>query len=238
MLGLVAEIGGPQGEMMRQKREIGQAATVQLPVQEETAAPEVLKYPDCDDEPIAQHQRQLWAIFGAFDRLTVHFHFNPEVHVRGDMFVYYRKLLVGMEPRQASVTPNVFVVKGVKEAPESSYRIWEVGVVPQFVLEVASRPTYRRDLDEKYEIYERLGFQEYFWFDPMEHLEGPEDPGKRLRGWRLGSHGRYEQLEAESGGLMRSEELELDLCVQETTLRFWDYAKGRFVRGRWDYTDS
>ena len=60
----------------------------------------------------------------------------------------------------SSVVPDVFVVTGTDEVPRFSYKIWEVGIVPQFVMEVASAATRRRDRDVKYSICEQLGFLE------------------------------------------------------------------------------
>ena len=71
-----------------------------------------------------------------------------------------------------------------------SYDLWEVGKPPDFVLEVASRSTYRKDLYEKPEIYAYIGAGEYWMFDPTDG----ELYGQALTGYRLGN-GRYEPIE-------------------------------------------
>ena len=83
--------------------------------------------------------------------------------------------------------PDLFVVVGDGAVPQSSYKIWEVGVVPQFVMEIASASTHLRDRNEKHAIYERLGSREYWWFDPTGSLQLPRDAGRPLLDWRLGS---------------------------------------------------
>ena len=196
-----------------------------------STALEVAEYPDSDGEPMAQNNRQLLEIVYAIGALRTHFRDRPDVHVRGDMFIYYRKLLQGMEPADVSVVPDVFVVIGDVEVPESSYKIWEVGIVPQFVMEVASGSTSRRDQKDKYDIYERLGFEEFWWFDPTGELMRPADAGNSLMGWRLGSDERYRPLADGPGGELRSDVLGLDLCVVEGRLRFWDYENGKFLQG-------
>ena len=143
-----------------------------------------------------------------------------------------------MRPEQVSVAPDVLVVIGDVEVPQSSYKIWEVGIVPQWVMEVASPSPFRRDRDEKYAIYERLGFREDWWFDPTGELQRPQDTGGRLLGWQLGNDGRYGQLAAESRDLMRSDVLDLGLCVVEGELRFWDYAKQAFLSNRAELAEA
>ena len=48
-----------------------------------------------------------------------------------------------------------------------SYAIWREGKPPEFVMEIASASTWRRDRDEKPAIYESLGVREYFLYDPV-----------------------------------------------------------------------
>ena len=119
--------------------------------------------------------------------------------MRGDTFIYYRKLREGANPAQVSVVPDVYVAVGDLHVPLSSYKIWKVGLVPQFVMEVRSHLTHHRERDEKYAIYERLGFREYWWFDPIGTVQRSEDAGRTLLGWWPGERGRYEPLAFESG---------------------------------------
>ena len=97
------------------------------------------------------------------------------------MAVYYRQ-----GDRAAVVVPDVFVVLGAphKEA-RKSYLIWaEGGVVPSFVVEVASPSTSRLDATSKRATYERMGVREYWRFDPLGELVAG-----RLEGWRLAATG-------------------------------------------------
>ena len=55
-----------------------------------------------------------------------------------------------------------------------------------FVLEVTSDTTQKKDLGDKKAIYQRLGVDEYFLFDPLGDYLKP-----RLQGYRLGTGGRY-----------------------------------------------
>ena len=197
----------------------------QLAVAERPAAETDVYYPDCDGEPMAENDLQQRAICYASGALRAHFRDRPDVHVRGDMFIYYRN----GKPRK-SIVPDVFVVFGDVEVPQTSYKVWEVGVVPQFVLEVASKSTHLRDRDTKTEVYEGLGVREYWRFDPTGELFRPSEYGEWVLGQRLGAGGRYEPMEPGPDGAVRSEVLGLEVCEVEGRLRFRDYPEGVYLR--------
>ena len=105
--------------------------------------------------------------------------------------------------------------------------VWQEGKPPDFVLEVASASTWRRDRDEKPSIYESLGVREYLLYDPVGGRLKPRLQGHVLRG------GAYRSMEPErlpngERGL-RSEVL--GLCVYlrgpEEAIRWHDPATGR-----------
>ena len=51
-------------------------------------------------------------------------------------------------------------------AQRSSYFVWEEGKPPDWVLEVASPSTQKKDLDDKRRKYAEMGVPEYWLFDP------------------------------------------------------------------------
>ena len=63
----------------------------------------------------------------------------------------------------------------------TGYNIWQVGKPPDLVLEVASRTTYQKDVNEKPAIYASMGIPEYWMFDPT----GGELYGQALVGYKL-----------------------------------------------------
>ena len=109
------------------------------------------------------------------------------------------------------VVPDGYLVFGVPasfiETERRSYRIDEWGKPPDFVLEVASESTARRDLTEKRALYARMGVQEYWRLDKHGYY------GEPLVGERLvnGEYARFE-LHTESNGdtWSRSEVLSVD----------------------------
>ena len=133
----------------------------------------------------------------------------------GDLFIYYEE----GNPR-ARVAPDVFVAFGVSSHKRPSYKLWEEGVVPAFVMEVASVSTWREDDGRKAKLYERLGVPEYWQYDPTgEYL------GLRLKGRRLveGAYVPQPVVESIDGTLLlRSETLELDFRVKGEESHFFD----------------
>ena len=84
----------------------------------------------------------------------------------------------------------------------------ENGRFPNFILELTSRSTANNDKKEKYNLYQRLGVQEYFLFDPKNECLRPP-----LWGFRL-ENGHYKRLEF-IGNRLYSEQLGLEFVLTE-----------------------
>ena len=104
----------------------------------------------------------------------------------------------------------------------NGYNISEVGKPPEFVLEVASESTGRRDYTEKRQIYAGLKVVEYWRFDRT----GGRFHDAPLAGDRLTADGTYEPIPVyeHPDGTFRgySAVLELELHWVAGWLRFWD----------------
>ena len=175
-------------------------------------------YPSSDGKPLAENDWQLEAILSSVDILRGHFGERPDVYVSGDLLVYYEE----GNPRKA-VAPDVFVVFGAANHNRMIYKLWEEPKAPDFVLEVASRNTWREDLGPKRSIYAALGVTEYWLFDPRDEYFDPPLQGLVL------SDGVYRALPArvESGRrTLSSAVLGLDLQLEDGKLRFRDAATG------------
>ena len=181
--------------------------------------PAAVDYPSSDGKPLAENDAQLHAILYAVGALQVRYGDRPDVYVSGDLLVYYEE----SNPR-VSVAPDAFVVFGVENRLRMSYKVWEEGKGPDFVLEVASPNTWREDMERKPGIYAGLGVGEYFLFDPTgEHLS------PRLQGYRL-VDGAYEPLvvveSIDRALTLSSDVLGLELRVKDKEMRFHDPATG------------
>lgn len=155
-------------------------------------------YPESDGKPMAETELHLEEMVYVLHSLKNRFNADPGVFVGANLFLYYRK----GDPR-AVVAPDTFVVKGVpKRLPGNrkrrKYLLWEEGQAPCFVLEATSASTRREDRDKK-EIYEQLGVEEYFQFDPEGDYLNPRLQGLRLVG------GRYREVQPESDGSLLSQ---------------------------------
>ena len=189
------------------------------PADSPAVPPTEIDYPSSDGKPLAENDAQLHAILYAVGALRVRYADRPDVYVSGDLLVYYEE-----GNRNVSVAPDAFVVFGVEDRLRMSYKAWEEGKGPDFVLEVASPNTWREDTERKPGIYAGLGVSEYFLFDPTgEHLS------PRLQGYRLVDGGYQPLVAVESTDrtlTMHSEVLDLDLRARGEEMRFHDPATG------------
>ena len=182
--------------------------------------PAAVDYPSSDGKPLAENDAQLHAIHYAFGALRLRYRDRRvDVYVSADLLIYYKE----GNPR-VSVAPDVFVVFGVEDYKRMSYKVWEEGKGPDFVLEVASPNTWEEDVKRKPGIYANLGVREYFLFDPMGEHYAP-----RFQGYRL-VEGRYERLTTvesiDRTLTMHSDVLGLELRAKGEEMRFHDPATG------------
>ena len=87
---------------------------------------------------------------------------DPNAYVGIDLLLLYDR----EDKEREVVAPDVFVVFGVPDRARDSYKVSNEGKVPDFVLEVASKGTYKKDVGSKKDKYERMGVREYCVFDP------------------------------------------------------------------------
>ena len=154
---------------------------------------------------------------------------RADVYVSGDLFIHYPTVDDGGQAVWKSVAPDVFAVFGVPKRGRRSYVRWQEPKAPDFVLEILSPSTHRRDREEKPETYAAMGVREYFLYDP----EG-EFLSARVQGFEL--HGEaYRALPAMVLGNGRHGVLStvLDLGMYhdpgggwEEPLRWYDPAAG------------
>ena len=192
--------------------------------------------PETDGLPMPDSDQQLRWIHYAYGALEHRYADRDDVAVSGDIFMYYLPP-DGAQPRlderghpvYPRLAPDVLVSFGVPKRDRLSYVVADEGKPPDFVLEVASRSTWRRDRREKRAIYQALGVREYFIYDAR-----PEAT-ERLFGFRLRG-GAYEELPRSPirpGGPLgvRSEVLDLWAHVdEERGLRWYDPVAGEDLR--------
>ena len=195
---------------------LGQSEIVADTIEAAEEELEEIDYPCSDGVAMSETDFQARAVIDARHFLKTHFRDRPDVYVSGNIFVYYER----GNPRR-SVSPDILVSFGVERRDRRTYRTWEEGKAPDFVLEVVSTRTARKDLNAKRELYAGLGVREYFLFDPAGELMQPA-----LQGYRL-DWGRYEPLAALEPLVVKSVVLGLDLMVDgRAQLRMRDAVTG------------
>lgn len=186
----------------------------------------MIEYPESDGKPVGETDVHRREILHTIETLERHFRDVPDIYVSGNLMFYYEE-----GNPAAVVSPDVFVVKGVRKGLRRTYKLWEEGVAPCVVIEMTSRSTRLEDKGNKRALYAMLGVREYFLFDPLgEYLKPP------LQGFTL-VDGEYAPLPVERDGGIISRELRLKLYRDETVLRMIDLASGQEVVRTEDLSD-
>ena len=175
-------------------------------------------YPEEDGVPLPDGFYQEHFYINAVSTLRGYFKDHTNVAVSGNTFIYHRQ----GHPRQF-VSPDCYVAFDVDLDHlfyRNTYRVWEMGKIPDFALEIASQSTAQHDLGEKRRLYAELGFGEYWRYDETPDSEFYGEP---LVGELLvnGEYVRFE-INREPDGLIwaHSPTLGLDLCWDDGILRY------------------
>lgn len=174
-----------------------------------------------------EQRREIYEVIGLLTARFTDFDRRPDVFLDTDTNVCYDPTNLN-----ARVAPDVYIAFGVDaEAirPRQLYLPWEVGKVPDWVLEIASESTRRVDLVRKPLIYAQIGVPEFWRFDPT----GGRYYRFQLDGMRL-VNGEYQPIEltTEPDGILKgySEVLGLSLAWDEGWPRFYDPATGKYLQ--------
>ncbi len=161
-------------------------------------------YPSSDGEPVAETYDHLYAILTTLEVLKQYLT-GRQATVLADQFLYYAQGF----PR-LRIAPDVMVIFDVEPGGRDNYKTWEEGQVPVVIFEMTSKSTQDQDKTFKKTLYEQLGVQEYWLFDPKgEWIE------EKLQGYRL----RGETYEPITDS--RSEPLQLRLVVEGKLIGFY-----------------
>ena len=188
-----------------------------------------LEFDAGEKEVPPDHMEQSREIHEVMGHLFAHF---TDFHQRHDVFID-TDTHICYDPSNLNVriAPDVYVAFGVDELairPRRIYLPWEVGKVPDWVLEIASESTRRVDLVRKPPVYAQIGVPEFWRFDPT----GGRYYRFQLDGLKL-VDGEYQPIEltTEPDGILKgySEALELSLAWDEGWPRFYDPATGAYL---------
>jgi Uma2 family endonuclease len=138
-----------------------------------------IEYPSSDGEPVAETFVHLYALLVTLEVIRQYLE-GQQATVLANQFLYYSQ---GMP--KLRVAPDVMVIFEVEPGPRDNYKVWEEGQVPKVIFEMTSKGTQEQDKVFKKTLYEQLGVQEYWLFDPK-----GEWVAEQLQGYRL-EHGLY-----------------------------------------------
>ena len=179
--------------------------------------------PDPPREP--DMQQDVW-IYAFQSLLHVCFAHRNDVLIAGGGYLRHEA-----SNNAERLAPDCVVAFGVNPegiVARNGYVISEVGKPPDFVLEVASRSTGRRDYTVKREGYAGYGVREYWRFD---HTGGEFHDAPIAGDTLVGDE--YEPIEIHEGseGLLwgHSTVLGLDMCWDDGKLRLRDPLTGEFL---------
>lgn len=181
---------------------------------------------DLTPEPYIDGMQQFYVFLDSFDVLGAHVGKSPDVFQSSNSFICYDPSDLNIR-----VAPDYYVAFGVDAKAiddREVYLPWEVGKAPDFVLEVASKSTARRDTTSKRDIYQRIGVTEYWRFDHT----GGDYYGVALAGDRL-VEGEYESIEltTEPDGVLKgySRVLDINLAWRDGDLRLYSDKTGAYL---------
>jgi Uma2 family endonuclease len=174
-----------------------------IALNQETQKTEIF-YPISDGEPVAESFDHLYAIFLILEVLKQYLE-GRRATVLGDQFLYYEE-----DQPESRIAPDVMVIFDVEPGGRDSYKIWEEGAVPKVVFEITSPSTKNEDKKRKKNLYEKIGIEEYWLFDPKGQWIKTQLLGYRLK------DGVYEEIKDS-----RSEPLKLELKVEGKLIGFY-----------------
>ncbi|MDE0419316.1 MAG: Uma2 family endonuclease [Gammaproteobacteria bacterium] len=174
-------------------------------------------YPFRDGAPVESTLHEELRTY-ASSALKARYAARDDVFVAAELGLFFER-----GNRKALLAPDALVSFGVNAEHRLSYKAWEEGAIPDFVLELLSARTWRRDVVVKPPLYEAIGVHEYWIFDPIGKLADP------IVGRRLDAAGVYRPVQEQSAGGYRSEVLGLDLLLHGDGFRFRDPKTGEIL---------
>ncbi len=183
-------------------------------------------YPEEDGIPMAASDLHRGILTRTIDTLTEHFLADASAYVSGDILMYY---VEGVPAK--SVSPDVLVTFGIESKPRHTYKVWEAGKVPEFVMEFSSVNTYHNDMGAKKELYASLGIRDYFLYD----AEAKFLPSQ-LMGFTLVDR-TYAAISAGESGGVQSAALNLEFHALDDGLGIYNPVTGKWLHSRAERTD-
>ena len=176
-------------------------------------------YPESDGKPMAETDMHAVAIIDLRHRFDNFFADNPDTYVSGTLMMYDVE-----GPERTAVSPDILVSFGIGKKLRRTYKVWEEGKPPDFVMEFSSKGTFQNDLGHKKAHYASMGIPEYFLCDiDRRYLPTP------LMGFRLIGE-TYERIPENVDGSISSVTLGVSFHLLDEGLAVYDEATGKWLQ--------
>ena len=176
-------------------------------------------YPESDGKPMAETDMHAVAIINLRQRFDGFFADNPGTYVSGTLMMYDVE-----GPGRTAVSPDILVSFGIGKKLRRTYKVWEEGKPPDFVMEFSSKGTFQNDLGHKKAHYASMGIPEYFLCDiDRRYLPVP------LMGFRLKDEA-YERIPENVDGSIPSVTLGVSFHLLDEGLVVYDEATGEWLQ--------
>ena len=176
-------------------------------------------YPESDGKPMAETDMHAVAIIDLRQRFEGFFADNPNTYVSGTLMMYDVE-----GPSRTAVSPDILVSFGIGKKLRRTYKVWEEGKPPDFVMEFSSKGTFQNDLGDKKAHYASMGIPEYFLCDiDRRYLPTP------LMGFRL-KDGTYERIPENVDGSIPSVTLGVSFHLLDEGLAVYAEAMGHWLQ--------
>ena len=176
-------------------------------------------YPESDGKPMAETDMHAVAIINLRQRFDRFFANNLGTYVSGTIMMYDVE-----GPGRTAVSPDILVSFGIGKKLRRTYKVWEEGKPPDFVMEFSSKGTFQNDLGHKKAHYASMGIPEYFLCDiDRRYLPTP------LMGFRL-KDGTYERIPENVDGSVSSVTLGVPFHLLDEGLAVCDEATGQWLQ--------
>lgn len=169
-------------------------------------------YPESDGRPLAETDLHRVLIIETYQKLNAYYKEYDDVYVSGNLLIYD---IPGKTNR--SISPDVMVVYGIEKKMRRTYKTWEEGKAPDFVMEFSSKSTFRQDLTKKKTRYAHIGVREYFLYDPERSYLA-----ESLMGLRLNDDGEYDPIPSLSNKTLYAETLGLEFSLQDDRIGIYN----------------
>ena len=176
-------------------------------------------YPESDGKPMAETDMHAVAIIDLRQRFDGFFADNPDTYVSGTLMMYDVE-----GPSRTAVSPDILVSFGIGKKLRRTYKVWEEGKPPDFVMEFSSKGTFQNDLGHKMAHYASMGIPEYFLCDiDRRYLPTP------LMGFRLKGE-TYERIPENVDGSIPSVTLGVSFHLLDEGLAVYAEATGHWLQ--------